>query len=135
MRKKISNIATIGAFIMALSCTIKITAFHFNLPLVAQWVNVIMNAAIVIGCYALGRMVGLSRNHRLLCGTALIGYIFYGFILLYSNSSDSESISIGVLAFFILTLFMSTWFLIRLVLDDLKHTKENLENLERRLKE
>lgn len=120
---------------MALSCTIKITAFHFNLPLVAQWVNVIMNATIVIGCYALGRMVGLSRNHRLLCGTALIGYIFYGFILLYSNSSDSESISIGVLVFFILTLFMSIWFLIRLVLDDLKHTKEDLENLERRLKE
>ncbi len=118
---------------MALSCTAKITAFHFGLPIVAQWINVIMNAAIVCGCYELGTMVGLSRSHRLLCGTALLGYIFYGVILLFLDKSTSQSVSMSVLLFFMLTLVMSLWFFIDLVRRDLKKTEEDLEKLEKEL--
>lgn len=133
MKNRISRIAIVGAFIMALSCTVKITAFHFNMPLVAQWVNVIMNAAVVCGCYELGTISGLSRSHRLLCGTALLGYILYGVILLFFRDSVSEGLSLSVLLFFMLTLMVSVWFFIDLIRRDLKQTEEDIEKLEKEL--
>lgn len=132
-KKRISRIAVVGAFIMALSCTVKITAFHFNLPLVSQWVNVIMNAIIVCGCYELGRIAELSRSHRLLCGTAMLGYILYSFILMFFQKSTNEGVSLSVLLFFMLTLIMSVWFLIDLVRSDLKQTEIDLEQLEKEI--
>lgn len=134
-KKRISRIAVIGAFIMALSCTVKITAFHFGLPVVAQWVNVIMNAIIVCGCYELGRIADLSRSHRLLCGTALLGYVFYAFILVFMQRSSNEGLSLSVLLFFMLTLVMAVWFFIDIVRSDLKQTEQELENLEKTLEE
>lgn len=127
--------AVIGAFIMALSCTAKITAFHLNLPLVAQWVNVIMNAIVVCGCFELGRIADLSRSHRLLCGTAMLGYVFYAFILLFMQKSSNEGLHIGVLLFFMLTLIMSVWFFIDIVNNDLKQTEHDLEDLGKKLEE
>ena len=129
-KTQISRIAIIGAFIMAISCTLKITFFHFNIPLVSQWINVILNAVIVYGCYKLGKLADLSLSHRLLCGTAMIGYLLYGFILLCVPSTPGEGISASVLAFFILTLAMSVWFLFDLVRKDLKDTEEFLEQFE-----
>lgn len=132
-KKSISRIAILGAFIMAISCTIKITAFHFNAPLVAQWVNVVMNAIVVIGCYKLGRIVQLSRSHSLLCGTAIIGYIFYGGILVFINHAKDTSISVGVLVFFALTLVMSVSLLINILLQDLKQTEKMIEEMEKEI--
>lgn len=120
---------------MAISCTLKITAFHLGLPVVAQWVNVLMNAAVVYACYVLGRMVGLSRSHRLLCGTAMLGYVLYGIILLFVSKTPDESVSVSVLGFFVVTMIMSVWFLIDLVRSDIKKTEEDLKKMEKELEQ
>lgn len=115
---------------MALSCTMKITAFHLGAPIVAQWVNVIMNALVVCGCYRLGKLSDLTRSHRLLCATAMVGYVLYGVILIFANHIDNFVLSESVLIFFVLTLFVSIWFLIDLVRTDIKHTEEIIEEME-----
>lgn len=126
----VARIAIAGAFVMALSCTMKITAFHFGAPIVAQWVNVIMNALVVYGCYRLGKLADLARSHRLLCATAMVGYVLYGVILIFANHIDNFVLSESVLIFFVLTLFVSIWFLIDLVRTDIKHTEEIIEEME-----
>lgn len=128
-KKKIARIAVIGAFVMALSCTIKITAFHFHMPELAQWVNVVMNAMVVYGCYVLGRVAGLSRSHRVLCGTAMLGYLLYGAILFFHSKSEDGEVEASVLVFFILTLVMSVWFLIDIVRKDLKRKEKMLQDM------
>lgn len=134
-KKEISHIAILGAFIMSLSCTLKITAFHFHMPVVAQWINVVMNFLIVYGCYVLGKIAGLSRTHKLLCWTAMLGYLFYSIILLTIPSTSDQTLSLGVLAFFMLTLVMAVWLLIDLVRKDLKETEELLEQMGKDIKE
>lgn len=129
-KSKISRIAIVGAFVMAISCTVKITAFHLNMPAVAQWTNVIMNAMVVIGCYQLGRIVELRRSHRLLCATALLGYVFYGGVLLFMQHNGNENISTVVLLFFMLTLVMSIWFFLDIVLTDIREKEKMLERME-----
>lgn len=124
MRQRISIIAIVGAFIMAFSCTIKITAFHLGYPLVAQWVNVVMNALIVMGCFYLGRIVRLPRAHSLLCSTAILGYVFYGIVLVMLPSSTDVKLTDEVVFFFVLTLIMSAWFVVSLIHNGIKKHKE-----------
>lgn len=133
MKKKIARLAILGAFLMALSCTVKITAYYLNMPLVSQWINVVMNFIIVYGCYEMGRMTGLGRMHRYLCYTAVLGYILYGIILLFFRNSASGGLSLGILFFFMLTLAMSVWFFIDLVRKDLRKTEKDLQDLEKEI--
>lgn len=133
-KKTISRIAIVGAFLMAISCTVKITLFHLNCPEAAQWVNVIMNAIVVCGCYELGKITELSLSHRLLCGTAILGYLIYGIILLFFIRSKNEGVSAVVLGFFIFTMIMSVWFFIDLVLHNLRKDEDKFERLKKELK-
>lgn len=133
IKKRISRLAVVGAFIMALSCTMKITAYYLDAPLISQWINVVMNFVIVYGCFELGRMAGLGRTHRFLCYTAVLGYIFYGVILLFFREMDNGGLSASVLCFFMLTLAMSVWLFIDLVRQDLKQTEKDLKILEKEM--
>ncbi|MBQ0057497.1 MAG: hypothetical protein KBT20_07565 [Bacteroidales bacterium] len=134
-KKQISRIAVIGAFLMAISCTVKITLFHLHYPVVAQWINVIMNAIVVCGCYELGKIVELSRSHRWLCATAMLGYVIYGVILLFPMTSEQNGISAVVLAFFFITMVMSILFLLDLVRKSIKDEQDKIEKLKKGLEE
>lgn len=120
---------------MAISCTVKITLFHLHYPVVAQWINVIMNAIVVCGCYELGKIVELSRSHRWLCATAMLGYVIYGVILLFPMTSEQNGISAVVLAFFFITMVMSILFLLDLVRKSIKDEQDKIEKLKKGLEE
>lgn len=132
---RISRIAIIGAFLMAISCTLKITAFHLSMPIFSQWINVVLNAIIVYGCYVLGKLVGLSRAHKMLCGTAMLGYLMYSIILIIVPKSSNQTIHLSVLLFFGLTMAVSVWFLVDLVRNDLKETELMLQQMEEEIEE
>lgn len=130
MRRSIYRIATIGAFLMAFSCTLKITAFYLGMPMISQGINLVMNAVIVLGCYQLGRAVKMPATHKLLCGVAFLGYLMYSLILFFNPTMDAEHVSEMILAFFIITLVASIAFLIALIKREIEEDKRMMDEME-----
>lgn len=93
---------------MSLTCTCKITAFYLGVPILAQWINVIMNAIIVYGCYKLGKKAGAPLAQSVICVVAMLGYIMYmGILIVAPNLQHNPTLSLLVYSFFVLTLIAS----------------------------
>lgn len=130
LKKVASRYAVIGAFLMSLSCTCKITAFYLGVPIISQWINIILNAIIVYGCYVLGKKTGAPKAQTILCGVAMLGYIMYSLILLYAPNQQNFVLSEIVFLFFILTLCASVACLVVLIMKDIKKDEETLKKFE-----
>ena len=130
VKHSISRMAILGAFLMAISCTAKITVFYLGMPVIAQWINIVMNAIIVVGCYQLGRIVNLPVTHRLLCLVAMLGYVMYSFILALATRSDDNVVSVMVYGFFLLTSFAAIALVIALLFRNIKQQEEIIAELE-----
>ena len=93
--------------IMALTCCLKMFIFEYTEyePNIINFINVILDAIIVVVFYITGRVFKFCYKHQNICIVTLIGYGFYlAFILFNIHSSYTVPICIFYILIIIIML-------------------------------
>lgn len=92
---------------MAISCILKLWVFVFDLAIIAKYINVILNASIVLGAYCIGRYLSYCKLHKFLCDYCLYGYIIYLIYLIFGLAHNNWYTYLHLIIYTILFIFIS----------------------------